>query len=47
MQKQFTGIRIENDMLEKIDKIAEKNGRSRSNLIRFIIQKYVESHENI
>lgn len=45
MAKNFTALRIDEKTLQKIDKIAEKNCRTRSNMIRFIIEKYLESHE--
>lgn len=42
MQKQMIGIRMDKDTIDKIDKIAEKNGRNRSNQINFIIKKFLE-----
>lgn len=44
MKKDFTGLRIDNDILQKIDNLAKKTCRTRSNMIRFILQKYFESH---
>lgn len=36
------GIRMDSETINKIDKIAEKNGRNRSNQINFIIKKFLE-----
>ena len=39
-----TGLRIDKATLEKVDILAKKTCRTRSNMIRFIIEKYFESH---
>lgn len=45
MAKNFTALRIDEETLLKVDKIAEKSKRTRSNMIRFIIEKYFDSYE--
>lgn len=45
MSNNFTALRIDEKTLEKVDELAKKNCRTRSNMIRFIIEKYIESHE--
>lgn len=45
MAKNFTAMRIDEETLKKVDNLAKKTCRSRSNMIRFIIEKYFESHE--
>lgn len=42
MQKQMIGIRMDEETIKKIDILAEKNGRNRSNQINFIIKKFLE-----
>lgn len=42
MAKQMIGIRMDDETIKKIDNIAEKNGRTRSNQINFIIKKFLE-----
>lgn len=44
MAKDFTALRIDEETLNKIDTLAEKTCRTRSNMIRFILKKYIESH---
>lgn len=38
-------MRIPNELLDKIDELAEKAERTRSEEIRFIIKKYIEIQE--
>ena len=45
IEVQPTSIRLEKDILDRIDRIAEKFERSRSQQIRWIIKKYLETQE--
>lgn len=40
-----TGLRLDEDLYEKVKIIAEADGRSINNLVEFIVRCYVAEHE--
>lgn len=45
MKKEFVGFRIESEVLKDLEKQAEREGRSKSNLIQLALKKYLESKQ--
>jgi len=43
MKKEFVGFRIESEVLKDLEKQAEREGRSKSNLIQLALKQYLES----
>ena len=43
MKKEFVGFKIETEVLKDLVKQAEKEGRSKSNLIQLALKQYLES----
>jgi hypothetical protein len=43
MKKEFVGFRIESEILKDLEKQAETEGRSKSNLIQLALKEYLES----
>ena len=43
--KQVHSLRLENKMNMKLEEIAKNKGKTKSNLIREIISKYIELYE--
>lgn len=44
--KVYVSLRMSDSILAEIDKLAEKNGRNRSQEIIFALRKYVETNDN-
>ncbi|WGL31317.1 hypothetical protein [Dipodfec virus UOA04_Rod_907] len=47
MQMTGTGLRIKTETKEKLDRIAEKKRRKPSELMRMILENYVEQFEDM
>lgn len=45
MKKEFVGFRIESEVLKDLEKQAEREGRSKSNLIQLALKQYLESKQ--
>ena len=45
MPKVQTGLRLEEDLYEKVKALAEKEGRSINNLCEYIIRQYIQQQE--
>jgi metal-responsive CopG/Arc/MetJ family transcriptional regulator len=43
MKKEFVGFRIESEILKDLEKQADREGRSKSNLIQLALKEYLES----
>jgi predicted transcriptional regulator len=47
MARETYSFRLDRELIEQLDKIAEKETRSRANLVEHIIKQFVESyHDN-
>jgi len=46
LRKPFT-ISLKVDLIDQLDRIAEKDNRSRSNVVEMILLKYFEEHPEI
>jgi hypothetical protein len=42
MKRSFIGLRIKPEILKAIDKLAEEQGRNRSNMIEFIVSEWIK-----
>ena len=45
LKRVFT-LRMEDEIFEKIERLAKKEHRSMTNMIEFILLKYLEEHED-
>lgn len=43
MKKEFVGFRIESEVLKALEKQANAEGRTKSNLIQLALKQYLES----
>jgi predicted transcriptional regulator len=43
MKKEFVGFRLESEVLKDLEKQAERESRSKSNIIQLAIKQYLES----
>ena len=46
MEKKVYSVRLNEELLEELKKIAEKENRSLSNLVETVLKKYVSENKN-
>ena len=44
MKKNYS-FRFDDDLIKQVDELAEKESRSRSNMVKIMIEKYIENEQ--